>query len=73
MELHGSPSAESSDDAALRGFAKKASNMVDLAQEVFDSLEEIVRVYDNDEDFTTPAVAARNARIRAEGRLVNAH
>jgi len=43
-----------------------------LAQEVFDNLEGIVRVYDNEEDFTTPAVAARHALIRAEGRLINA-
>jgi len=72
MELHASPSAESSDAAALRGFAEKASNTVDLAQEVFDSLEGIVRTYDNEENFEAPAVASRNALIKAEGRLINA-
>jgi hypothetical protein len=72
MEVHASPFAESSDAAALRGFIEKGSNTADLAQEVFDSLEGIVRVYDNKENFTTPAVAARNALVRAEGRLINA-
>ena len=50
MKLTADPYAESSDAAALRGFAEKASNKVDLAQQVFDCLEGIVRVYDNDED-----------------------
>ena len=72
MELPACPSAESSDAAALRGFAEKASNMVDLAHAVFDTLEGIVRVYDNEEDLTTPEVAARNTLIMAEGRLINA-
>jgi hypothetical protein len=70
MELPASSSAELFGVAALVGFAEKASNTVDLAQEVFDNLEGIVRVYDNDEDFTTLAVAARNALIMAEGRLI---
>jgi hypothetical protein len=43
-----------------------------LSQEVFDSLEGIVRGYDNEEGFSAPAVAARNAFIRTEGRLINA-
>ena len=70
MELSAGPSAESVDAAALRGFAEKASVTLDLAHEVFDSLEGIVRHYDDSEDVSTPAVTARNALIRAEGRLL---
>ncbi len=72
MELPASPSAESANDASLRGFAEKVSNTFDLAHEVFDSLEGIVRHYDNDEDLSAPAVIARNALIEAEGRMINA-
>ena len=73
MELPTCPSAESADAVALKGFAEKASATVDLAQEVFDNLEGIARHYDDIEDVSTPTVTARNALIRAEGRLVNAH
>ena len=66
MELPAGPSAESADDAALRSFAEKAPATVDLAQEVFDSLEEVVRHYNNDEDVSAPAVMARNALVKAE-------
>ena len=72
MELHAGPSTQSVDAAALRVFAEKASNTVDLAQEVFDSLEGIVRHYDNDEDLLAPAITTRNALIKAEGRMINA-
>jgi hypothetical protein len=67
MELIVSPSVESSDAAALKGFAETTSNTVDLAKEVFDSLEGDVRVYDIDENFSAPTIAARSARIMAEG------
>ena len=73
MELPASPSAESADVATLRGFAKKASATVDLAQEVFDNLERIVRHYDDNEDISAPTITARNTLIRAEGRMINAH
>ncbi len=46
MELPTAPSAESTDAAALRGFAKKATDVVDKAQVEFDNLDSIVRVYD---------------------------
>ena len=72
MELPAGSSAESADVAALRGFAEKASATFDLAQEVFDNLDEVVRHYDNDEDVSAPAVTARNALVKAEGRLINA-
>ena len=72
MELPACPSVESADAAVLRGFVEKASPTVDLAQEVFDGLEEVVRHYDNDEDVSAPAITARNALVRAEGRLINA-
>ena len=72
MELLASPSAESADDAALRGSAEKASNTVDLEQEVFDILKGIVCHDDNDKDLSAPTITARNALIRAEGRLINA-
>ena len=67
MELHARPSAEL--DVSLQ----KASATIDLAQKVLDNLEGIVRHYDDNEDVSAPAVMARNALIRAEGRLVNAH
>jgi hypothetical protein len=72
IELPARPSAEFAEDAALRGFAEKASVTLDLAQEVFDNLEGIVRHYDDIEEVSAPAVTARNALIRAEGRLINA-
>jgi ABC-type uncharacterized transport system substrate-binding protein len=72
MELHADPSAESSNAVDLRGFAKTTSNTVDLAQEVFDNVEGIVRVYDNEEDFTSPDVAKINALIKAKGRMISA-
>ena len=72
MELLAGPYAESANAAALRGFAEKASATVDLAQQVFDDLDEFVRHYDNDEDVSAPVVTARNALVRAEGRLFNA-
>ena len=63
MELPTGPSVET---------AEKASAIVDLAQEVFDNLEEVVRHYDNDEDVSVQTITARNALVRAEGRLINA-
>jgi len=72
MELPASPSVESVNAAALRGFAEKASNTVDLAQVFFDNLEGIVRYYDNDDGLSAPAVIARNALITAERRMINA-
>ena len=72
MKIPAGPSAESADVAALRGFAEKASVTVDLAQDAVDSLERDVRLYDEQEDVTAPAITARNALIRAEGRLQNA-
>ena len=71
--MHARPSAKSADAVALKGFAKKLSSTIDLAQEVFDSLEGIVRHYDNEEDLPAPVVIARNALIGAEGRKINAH
>ena len=73
MELLAGPSAELANATALGGFAEKASAIVDLAQEVFDNLEGIVRHYDDIEDVSAPAVTVRNALIRAEGRMINAH
>ena len=72
MEVSARPSAESADAAALRGFAEKASATIDLAREVFDSLESIERHYDDNEDVSAPAVTTRNALIRAERRMMNA-
>ena len=72
MELCVGPSAESANATALRGLGEKALATVELAQEVFDSLEGIVRHYDDSEDVSAPAVTARNALIKAEGRLINA-
>ena len=69
MEVHAGPSAEYADVAALKGLAEKASATVDLAQEVFDCLESIVRHYDDIEDVSAPAVTARNTLIRAERPL----
>ena len=48
MEIPAGPSAESADAAALRGFAEKASDAVDLAQDAVDSLERDVRHYDEE-------------------------
>ncbi len=64
MEMPAGHSAESAEAAALRGFAEKSSVTVDLAQEVVDNLEGIVRHYDEEEDVSAPAVTARNALIR---------
>jgi hypothetical protein len=72
MEMPEGPSAESTNAAALRGFAEKASATVDLAEEVVDNLKGIVCHYDDNEDVLAPAVTARNALIRVEGRLINA-
>ena len=73
MELPAGPSAESADASALRGFDEKAPITFHLAQTVFDSLEGIVRHYDDDEDISAPAVTARNALTRTKGRMINAH
>ena len=72
MEVLVGPSLESADDAALRGFVEKASTTIDLAQEVFDNLESIVRHYDDNEGVSAPAVIARNGLIMAKGRMMNA-
>ena len=72
MKVSASPSAESANAAALGGFAEKVSATFDLAQEVFDSLESIVRHYDDNEDVLAPALTARNALIKAERCLMNA-
>ncbi len=72
MKIPAGPSAESANAAALRGFAEKASFTVDLAQDAVDSLERDVCHYDEEEDVTATAVTARNALIRAKGRLMNA-
>ena len=72
MEMHACPSAEFANVAALRGFAEKASATIDLEREVFDSLDSIVRHYDDKEDVSAPAVTASYAIIRAEGRMRNA-
>ncbi len=66
MELLVGPSAESSDVAALRGFAEQVSAIVEKAQEVFDNFDEIVRSFDAEEDFSAGAMATRNAIARAE-------
>jgi hypothetical protein len=70
MELPARPSAESIDAAALRGFAQKASDVVDKAHVEFDNLDVIVRVYDEQENYGAGAIAARNALMRAEHRLM---
>ncbi len=72
MELVAGPSVESADAAALTGFVEKALVTIDLAQEVFDNQEGIVRHYDDNENVLAPVVIAKNALIKAKGRLINA-
>jgi hypothetical protein len=52
---------------------KKASVVVDKAQVEFDNLDAIVRVYDEQENYAAGAIAARNALMRTEHRLMVAH
>ncbi len=73
MELLAGPSAESIDAAALKGFAQKALDVVDKTQVEFDNLDAIVRVYDEQENYGVGAIAAMNALLRAEHRLMVAH
>ncbi len=73
IELPAGTPAESFDVAALRGFAQKASETVDSTKEAFDIIEVVVRVYEEMDNFTAPAIAARKALIKAEQRLFNAH
>ncbi len=72
MELPASPSSESPDVAALRGFAEQASASVEKALEVLDSFEGIVRSFNAEEDFLVEAMATKNAIVRAEQRLIEA-
>ncbi len=70
MDLLAGTSAEYVDAAAVRGFTQKASKVVDKAQVELDNLDAIVRVYDEQENYAARAIAARNAPMRAEHRLM---
>jgi len=66
MELPVRTLVEPSDVVALRGFGEKSSVEIDMAQEIFEGLEGIVRVFVLEDNFSPEAMAARADILRAE-------